>query len=123
MPVSMTRMVIWCLSVSEKGEHTIMTQPIWKQETIPLPRLSGWLLEHFLSTHQLSLREVARAAQMPLLVVWRACRGLPIAAWQAARLTEGLYALTGLRYRSRLVIQENPNGQGCCMHERRIFHV
>jgi hypothetical protein len=65
-----------------------MTQPVWEQETIPLPRLSGWLLEHFLSTHQLSLREVARAAQMPLLVVWRVCRGLPIAAWQAARLTE-----------------------------------
>ncbi|MBX5458380.1 MAG: hypothetical protein IRZ31_15915 [Thermogemmatispora sp.] len=57
-----------------------MTSPIWEQETTPLPRLSGWLLEHFLSTHQLSLREVARAAQVYLLVVWRACRGLPLAS-------------------------------------------
>jgi hypothetical protein len=100
-----------------------MTRPIWEQETIPLPCLSGWLLEHFLSIHQLSLREAARASQVPLLVVWRACRGLPIAAWQAARLTEGLYALTGLRYRSRLVISEEPNGQSGCTPERRLFHV
>jgi hypothetical protein len=99
----------------------MMTRPIWEQETIPLPRLSGWLLEHFLSIHQLNLREVARAAQLPLLVVWRACRGLPIAPWQAARLTEGLYALTGVCYRPRLLTQEDPNGQGGCMHERRLL--
>ncbi len=101
-----------------------MTQPIWEQETIPLPRLSGWLLEHFLSTHQLSLREVARASQMPLLVVWRACRGLPIAPWQAVRLTEGVYALTGVPYRFRLLTQEEPLRQRDGTHERRrTFHV
>jgi hypothetical protein len=96
-----------------------MTRPIWEQETIPLPRLSGWLLEHFLSTHQLSLREVARASQMPLLVVWRACRGLPLAPWQTARLAEGLYALTGEPYRFLLLTHEEPIQHPGCMQERR----
>jgi hypothetical protein len=45
---------------------------------------------------------------MPLLVVWRACRGLPLASWQAARLTEGLYALTGEPYRFLLLTREEP---------------
>src|SRR5579875_1466794 len=96
-----------------------MTPPIWEQETIPLPRLSGWLLEHFLFTHQLSLREVARASQMPLLVVWRACRGLPLASWQAARLIQGLYALTGEPYRFLLLTHEEPTQQRDCTQERR----
>jgi hypothetical protein len=100
-----------------------MTRPIWEQETIPLPRLSGWLLEHFLSSHQLSLREVARAAHVPLLVVWRACRGLPIAPWQAVRLTEGVYALTGVPYRFRLLTQEEPDRQGGVAAQRRGVHV
>ena len=56
---------------------------------------------------------MARAAQVPLLVVWRACRGLPLASWQAARLTAGLYALTGEPYRFLLLTQEEP------MQERR----
>lgn len=100
-----------------------MTRPIWEQETIPLPRLSGWLLEHFLSTHQLSLHEVARAAQVPLLVVWCACRGLPLAPRQAARLKAGLEALTGEPYRFLLLTHEEPMRQSDCTHERGRFHV
>ncbi len=107
-----------------KGEH-IMAQYIWDQETIPLPRLFGWLLEQFLQMHRLALREVARASQLPLLVVWRACRGLPIAFWQAQRLIEGLYTLTGQRYRPPILTHDGPARlvPGCRSRERRDMYA
>ena len=75
---------------------------------MPLPRLSGSLLQHFLHIYQLNLRDVARASHLRLLIVWRACRGLPVTDWQAARLRAGLHALTGLRYRPLIVTHEEP---------------
>ena len=78
----------------------------WEEETMPLPRLSGSLLQHFLHTYQLNLRDVARASHLRLLIIWRACRGLPITGWQANRLRAGLHALTGLRYCSPILTHE-----------------
>jgi len=47
-----------------------MTAHVREEETLPLPHLSGSLLQKFLPTSQLDVREVARASQLRLLIVW-----------------------------------------------------
>lgn len=76
--------------------------PLWEQKTMPLPRLKGALLQHFLWRHGLTIWDVARVSQVRLPLVWRATCGLPISAQQAARLRLGLYLLTGSFYHASL---------------------
>jgi hypothetical protein len=46
--------------------------------------------------------DVARAAEVRLLTIWRVMRDLPISEQQAQQVYAGLYRLAGVPYRGRI---------------------
>ena len=78
--------------------------PINEIKTQPLPTLRALAFQAFLARHSLSLLEVALAAGVRLLTVWRVTRDLPVTSQQAERVRAGLYCLTGVRYRGGLTV-------------------
>ncbi len=78
---------------------------VTEEITQPLPTLRGLAFQAFLRKHGLSLREVALAANVRLLVVWSLTRGLPIACQQAARVRAGLLRLTGTMYHGGITLR------------------
>ena len=55
-------------------------------------------VQAYVSFYDLSWSEVARAAGLLLIVLWRVTRALPVSAAHAAALREGLFRLTGIAY-------------------------
>jgi hypothetical protein len=78
--------------------------PLAEIKTQPLPTLRALAFQAFLARHSLSLLEVALAAGVRLLTVWRVTRDLPVTSQQAERVRAGLYRLTGVRYRGGLTV-------------------
>lgn len=77
-----------------------------EEQTQPLPPLAPLILEHFLARYQLTILDVALAAGVRLLTVWRVTRDYPISIEQAAQVRRGLYRLTGVRYRGRIRLSD-----------------
>ncbi len=73
-------------------------------ETQPLPTLRALAFQAFMARHGVTLLEVALAAGVRVLTVWRVARDLPIAQQQAERVRAGLYRLTGVHYRGGLTV-------------------
>ena len=73
-----------------------------EEPTQPLPNVAPLAFEGFLTRHRLSMLDVARAASVRLLTVWRVMRDLPVSEQQAAQVRAGLYRLTGVQYRRRI---------------------
>lgn len=74
------------------------------ETTQPLPNLVALTFQLFLAKYGLSILEVARAAQVRLLVVWRITRGLPVSPTQAQRVRATLARLTPAGYRGQIVV-------------------
>jgi hypothetical protein len=77
-----------------------------KEETQPLPTLRALAFQAFLHQHGLSLLDVALAAGVRLLAVWKVARDLPISPRQAASIRAGLVGLTGVDYRGGITVHE-----------------
>jgi hypothetical protein len=73
-----------------------------EEQTQPLPNIARLTFEGFLNRHQLSMLDVARAAEVRLLTIWRVMRDLPISEQQAQQVYAGLYRLAGVPYRGRI---------------------
>jgi hypothetical protein len=63
--------------------------------------------EQYLQQYNLEALTVSIAAQVRYLTVWNALKGKPITAEQAAKIREGIFKLTGIRYRGEFVLAEN----------------
>ena len=77
-----------------------------EERTQPLPTLRALAFQLFLAKHELSVRDVARAARVRLLVVWNITRDLPISHQQAEMVRAGLYVLTGASYRGGITLHQ-----------------
>ncbi|MGH2482208.1 MAG: hypothetical protein ACRDHW_21365, partial [Ktedonobacteraceae bacterium] len=75
------------------------------ERTQPLPTIATLLFEGFLARHQLSILDVAQAANIRLLIIWRVARDLPVSAQQARQVYSGLRHLAGVPYRGRIRLQ------------------
>lgn len=84
--------------------QTPSEQQTREEQTQPLPPLAPLVLEHFLARYQPTLLDVARAAGVRLLTVWRVVHDYPISGAQAEQVRLGLYRLTGASYRGRIRI-------------------
>jgi hypothetical protein len=73
-----------------------------EEATQPLPTISRLVFEGFLNRYQLSLLDVAQAAGVRLLTVWRVMRDLPVSEQQAAQVYAALERLAGVPYRGRI---------------------
>jgi hypothetical protein len=73
-----------------------------EEQTQPLPPLSPLAFERFLTRHRLSILDVASAARVRMMTVWRVAHDYPISIDQAAQVRLGLYHLTGVSYRGRI---------------------
>lgn len=80
------------------GETTQRSEEV----TQPLPNVRALVFEGFLARHHLSMLDVARAAEVRLVTVWRVMRDLPVSEQQAAQVYAGLYRLAGVHYRGRI---------------------
>jgi hypothetical protein len=83
-----------------------------KEETQPLPTIARLTFEGFLTRYQLSMLDVARAAGVRLLTIWRVVHDLPISEQQARQGYAGLAHLAGVSYRGYIRLhaarQERP---------------
>jgi len=75
-----------------------------EEGTQPLATLRGLAFRAFLAKHELSVRDVARAAGVRLLVVWNITRDLPVSHQQAEMVRAGLCLLTGVYYHGRIAL-------------------
>ena len=81
---------------------------VMNDETQPLATLRrdmahNWDFCTYLDQHQLSILDVALAARVRLLVVWRIQQGMPVSISHANQVRAALYRLTGVAY--HLVIE------------------
>ena len=91
---------------TRKRDQQMPAEPEKREEqTQPLPNLAALAFEGFLARHQLSILDVALAAGVRLLTVWRVARDYPISLEQAQQVRLGLYQLTGVHYRGRILLQ------------------
>lgn len=74
--------------------------------TQPLPTLGALAFQLFLHKHGLSILDVALAAQVRLLTVWRISRGLPVSSKKASMVRDGIYRLTRVIYRGLIVVRQ-----------------
>jgi hypothetical protein len=87
-------------------ELSPLREQVAEEETQPLPTLRGLAFQMFLARHGLSLLEVALAAGVRLLTVWKLTRALPISAHQAQSVRAALARLTGVDYRGGMTVSE-----------------
>lgn len=73
-----------------------------RERTQPLAKIGSLVFAGYLARYQLSILDVARAARVRLLTIWRILHDEPIAEEQARRVYTGLLYLTGVRYRGRI---------------------
>lgn len=76
------------------------------EQTQPLPNLGALTFQLFLARHGLSILDVALAAQVRLLIVWKITRGQPITPIQARQVRDALAQLTRTGYRGRIAIRQ-----------------
>jgi len=81
-----------------------------EEQTQPLPNIARLTFEGFLKRHQLSMLDVAQAAEVRLLIIWRVTRDLPISEQQAQQVYAGLYRLAGVPYRGRIRLHPAKSG-------------
>lgn len=86
----------------ERERQSSPEQQKVEEQTQPLPRLSPLAFERFLARHRLSILDVASAAKVRLMTVWRVAHDCPVSIDQAAQVRQGLYHLTGVSYRGRI---------------------
>lgn len=77
-------------------------EPVSEQQTAPLPSVSSPVLAltfaGYLQRHELTVLDVARAAGVPAITVWRVAHGWAVSAAHASHIRQGLYQLTGVPY-------------------------
>jgi len=73
-----------------------------EEQTQPLPNIARLTFEGFLNRYQLTMLDVAQAAEVRLLTIWRVMRDLPISEQQAQQVYAGLSRLAGVPYRGRI---------------------
>lgn len=76
------------------------------ETTQPLPNLGALTFQLFLVKHGLTILDVALAAQVRLLIVWKITRGQPITPVQARQVRAALAQLTQTGYRGQIAIRQ-----------------
>ena len=61
----------------------------------------------YLDAYQLSILDVALAAALRLLVIWRVQQGMPVSLNHANRIYDALYKLTGVSYRPLIEVMSD----------------
>jgi len=74
--------------------------------TQPLPNLGALTFQLFLAKHGLTILDVALAAQVRLLVVWKITCGKPIKPVQAQQVRNALLRLTPSGYRGQILVDQ-----------------
>ena len=87
-----------------------------EEATQPLPGIARLVFEGFLDRYQLSMLEVAQAAGVRLLTIWRVMRDLPVSEQQAAQVYAALERLAGVPYRGRIRLHAEENTRGRAPH-------
>jgi hypothetical protein len=77
------------------------TQPL-----LALHTLRALAFQAFLARHGLSLLDVALAAGVRLLTVWKVARDLPVSPQQAESVRAALTRLTGADYRGGITVNQ-----------------
>ena len=75
------------------------------EETRPLPAIGSLDFQSYLDSHALSIRDVALAARVRLLVVWNIVRGNPVLPGDAGRVRAALFLLTREHYRGPIPVR------------------
>ena len=87
------------------------------EQTQPLPNIARLTFEGFLNRYQISMLDVAQAAEVRLLTIWRVMHDLPISEQQAQQVYAGLSRLAGVPYRGRIrqhpTTSDHTTGVGC----------
>jgi hypothetical protein len=78
------------------------------EDTQPLPAIQGLTFQLYLESHALTIRDVALAAQVRLLVIWNIQRGHPVLAEDAGKVRAALFTLTRERYRGPIPVRATP---------------
>ncbi len=83
------------------------------EQTMPLPGLDPAVVSReqfnaFLHRHNLTIRDVALAAGLRLLYVWKVSRGEVVEVHHAGAIRKALYVLTHERYTGLLPVQFTP---------------
>lgn len=82
-------------------------QSLVEEETQPLPDLTAQLFPAFLALHELSILDVALAARVRLLTVWKIEHNEPVSLQHAEMVRAGIYRLTGIRYRGPIMLSQS----------------
>ncbi len=80
-----------------------------EEKTQPFPTLRELAFQAFLVKHELSIVDVALAAGVRLLVIWKIARDQPVSRQQAERVRMGLHRLTGVVYRAGITLRLEPH--------------
>lgn len=78
---------------------------ISEEVTQPLAPVASLVLLNYLERHKLTIRDVARASYVRLMVVWNVLHDNPILPDDAAKVRTGLFLLTGERYRGPIPVR------------------
>ena len=82
--------------------------PLADEITQPLPQATALNLQAFLEKHALSLRDVANASGVRMLVIWNVLHGRLIPPEQAGQIRMGLFVLTREHYRGPIPVRSAP---------------
>lgn len=94
----------------EKGNIYMHTRlfHVADMETQPLPVIVPQSFQKYLERHRLTIRDVAQASHVRLLVVWNILHNNPISSEDAGRVRSGLFALTRERYHNFIQVHGVP---------------
>ena len=81
--------------------------PISDEETQPLPHAASLAFQSYLDHHALTIRDVAHAAHVRLLVVWNILHGNPVLPEDAGKVRSGLFLLTKERFYGPIPVRTN----------------
>lgn len=74
-------------------------------ETQPLPLIATKSFQVYLAEHGLTIRDVARASHVRLMVIWNILHGRAILSADAGRVRAGLFLLTRECYSGAIAVR------------------
>lgn len=78
---------------------------ISEEETQPLTPIASLVLLDYMERHKLTIRDVAHASGVRLMVVWNILHNNLILPEDALRVRTGLFLLTGEHYRGSIPVR------------------
>jgi hypothetical protein len=89
--------------------HTLFLH-LADEDTQPLSIVAPQSFRLYMERNALTIRDVAHASHVRLLVVWNILHGNPVLPRDASKVRGGLFFLTGERYRSFIRVRSYHSG-------------